>query len=123
MTQDQERGLIFLLAIGLLVGGGITLWPRPRVAVGAWVRAIAVDGVAVLAPVFVEPKKIDVNAASAVELALLPGIGPVLAERIVAYRVAHGAFAKLDQLVEVKGIGASIVNGLRDCAVVGGADQ
>jgi competence ComEA-like helix-hairpin-helix protein len=123
VTQDQERGLIFLLAIGLLVGGAITLWPRPRVVAGGWVRAITVYDVAVIAPVVVEPKKIDINAASAVELALLPGIGPVLAERIVAYRAGHGAFATLDQLAEVKGIGASIVNGLRESAVVVGADQ
>ena len=48
---------------------------------------------------------LDVNAASAEELAELPGIGRVLAERIVDYRTEHGPFEAAEDLTEVSGIG------------------
>ena len=48
---------------------------------------------------------VDLNGASAEQLEALPGIGPVLAERIVAWRTENGGFASVDQLREVPGIG------------------
>ena len=48
---------------------------------------------------------LDINAAAAEELAALPGIGEVLAGRIVAYREEHGPFAAVEDLTEVSGIG------------------
>lgn len=48
---------------------------------------------------------LDLNRASAAELQELPGIGPVLAERIVAWRDANGPFTEVGQLREVSGIG------------------
>jgi competence protein ComEA len=50
-------------------------------------------------------KTLDVNQATAQEFEVLPGIGPVLAERIVEYRQARGAFRNVEQLRHVKGIG------------------
>lgn len=50
---------------------------------------------------------IDLNAAVAGDLDHLPGIGPVLAERIVSWRTEHGRFASVDQLRQVSGIGES----------------
>lgn len=49
--------------------------------------------------------RIDINASSAAQLDALPGIGPVLAERIVSYRSAHGPFAHARDLLDVPGIG------------------
>lgn len=48
---------------------------------------------------------LDLNAATAAELDVLPGIGPVLADRIIEWRTSHGPFASVDQLREVPGIG------------------
>lgn len=48
---------------------------------------------------------VDLNTATAAELDALPGIGPVLAERIVAWRAQNGPFRSVDQLREVAGIG------------------
>jgi competence protein ComEA len=50
---------------------------------------------------------INVNRATAKELEALPGIGPVLANRIVEYRKSHGTFMTLDELQKVPGIGGS----------------
>jgi competence protein ComEA len=61
---------------------------------------------------------VDLNVASAVELEELPGIGPVLAGRIVAYRDQNGPFRSVDQLIEVPGIGPAVLSGLADRARV-----
>lgn len=49
---------------------------------------------------------VDLNAATAEQLDQLPGVGPVLAQRIVDYRTQHGGFRSVDQLQDVDGIGA-----------------
>ena len=61
---------------------------------------------------------VDLNRASAAELETLPGVGPVLAGRIVAYRDENGPFISIDQLIEVPGIGPAVLSGLADQARV-----
>ncbi len=48
---------------------------------------------------------VSLNSATQAELEELPGIGPVTAQKIVAYRTDNGAFSSVDQLLEVSGIG------------------
>ncbi|MBU4232239.1 MAG: helix-hairpin-helix domain-containing protein [Proteobacteria bacterium] len=48
---------------------------------------------------------IDLNRATAEDLAAVPGLGPALAQRIVDYRKAHGPFKKIEDLREVSGVG------------------
>jgi competence protein ComEA len=62
-----------------------------------------------------EVGKINLNTADAPMLQReLSGIGETKAKAIVAYREAHGAFASVDELLEVKGIGESILAKNRD---------
>lgn len=49
--------------------------------------------------------KISLNRAGLQELEHLPGVGPSLAKRILEWRQAHGGFKKIEDLLEVKGIG------------------
>lgn len=62
--------------------------------------------------------RLDLNTATAVQLQSLPGIGPVLAERIVAHRDASGPFTEVGQLREVTGIGERTFQGLADLVAV-----
>ena len=59
------------------------------------------------------PGPVDLNTATEEQLDDLPGIGPVMAKAIVAWRGANGRFASVDQLGEVDGIGPSRLEKLR----------
>ena len=56
---------------------------------------------------------IDLNSGTAQDFDALPGIGPVLAERIVSWRTEHGRFASVDQLREVSGVGEAKFQSIR----------
>lgn len=61
-----------------------------------------------------DPGIISLNTATATELENLPGVGPVLAERIVAWREQNGPFDVVEDLLEVSGIGESKLAAMRD---------
>ena len=66
-----------------------------------------------------EPEKVNINTAGAAELTALPGIGEVLAERIVAYREEHGPFAAVEDIRNVPGIGEGRLAAMADRITVG----
>lgn len=119
-----------LLAVTMvaMVLGSLTLLlvPKPIETVVFKPGTVVNDGFSELAPAFdserealltqqakrqyrvkkpVKPPILNVNTATVSQLDLLPGIGPALAKRIVAYRKAHGRFQSIEQLQEVSGIG------------------
>lgn len=60
------------------------------------------------------PRRVNVNTASIPELDGLPGVGPVTAQRIVAYREQHGPFARIEQLREAKLVNNATFEKLKD---------
>ena len=58
--------------------------------------------------------KVNINSANNAELELLPGIGPVLAQRIVDYRLQIGPYKSIDELQEVPGIGDKLFEQLKN---------
>lgn len=62
---------------------------------------------------------VNVNSATEAELDTLPGVGPVTAQSIIAWREANGSFASVDQLAEVDGIGDGRLAKLRPLVTVG----
>jgi competence protein ComEA len=63
---------------------------------------------------------IDLNTASVAQLDTLPGIGPVIAQRIVDFREFYGPFESIDQLAEIEGISPAMVDRIRPMVTVGG---
>ncbi len=61
---------------------------------------------------------VNLNTASAAELDRLPGIGPSLAKEVIAYRESHGAFAAIEDLLLVPGIGPAKLAALQDLVCV-----
>jgi len=74
---------------------------------------VAVDGAAVASD-----GRVRVNTADITALETLPGVGPVLAERIAAYRDQHGPFGAVEDLLDVPGIGEGKLAALRDAVLV-----
>ena len=62
--------------------------------------------------------RININTATASQLDSLPGIGPVLAQRIIDYREAHGPFTALAQLMQVEGIGEKRLSAILDLITI-----
>lgn len=63
--------------------------------------------------------KININTASASELQKLYRIGPVLAERIIAYREANGGFTTIEEIQNVSGIGEKTFAAIQEQIEVG----
>ena len=97
-------------------GGAI----RPRDLDSVNLARVLVDGEQIQVGIAAESgdSGININTASVAELEDLPGIGPVLAARIVEWRTTNGPFTAVDDLGQVGGIGSSVLDELRSLARV-----
>jgi comEA protein len=106
-----------LLILGSLIYCGI-LWIPPKKTQTPELKPIEINA-KILPIAFVEEGPVNLNRATASDLEKLPGIGPTLAARIVAWRETHGPFKSLEDLLAIPGIGPKILEGLRDKVSVG----
>lgn len=103
LLPSQQRGLAVILA-GLLI---FLTWCAAR---DTWIHPrVDFDQI----PAESLSYRLDLNEVTKYELVQLPGIGPKLAEAIVADRSERGKFSKVDDLGRVRGIGPSLLEGVR----------
>jgi competence protein ComEA len=64
-------------------------------------------------------EKVNINTAGVDELVALPGIGKAYAERIVEYRQKNGPFKKVEDILNVRGIGEKTFDRIKDRLTLG----
>jgi competence protein ComEA len=132
----SSNGSILVHVSGAVVSPGVVVVPADSrvadvVAAAGGVSPVAVleainlaavvhDGEQIIVPTATSASavasdgRIPINSADAATLETLPGVGPVLAERIVAFRTQNGAFGSVEDLLDVPGIGESKLASLRE---------
>jgi len=98
--------------------GQVTASTTTTTATTADQAASEAETIAIADPMLSNFTPIDINRADREALLALPGIGPVLAERIIAYREAHGPFKSVDDLTAISGIGERNINIFRKLVYV-----
>ena len=129
LTPEERRGAAVVVIL-LLLGAGHDLWRarRMRLELRNLAPAAAAPGEVAPAPVdtAVGPPpappasdgRLDLNRATAGDLEALPGIGPVLARRIVEARARSGRVEALEELLAVRGVGPRLFERLHPLLVV-----
>jgi comEA protein len=115
--NNKEKAVLYFLIASLLIGSSISLYKKHKIQKN--IVAIETETTLIsdsLTKATSKPARskstkaefnsqIDINQATPDELEALPGIGPVLAQRIIAERNRVGKFSSLEGLLKVKGIG------------------
>ena len=92
----------------------------PAFRASALILLAALTAASAIADATPPSQKVNINEASAAQLAMLPRVGTKAAERIVEYRKAHGPFSSPEQLMEVKGFGEKRFTELKPYVTVSG---
>lgn len=120
---EREDGAAWVLNLAARVLDGDRIYiPRRQEVTAQGVVSVGRDGslpgpVGTSATGVGAPMRVDINHASAEELDAVPGIGPALAQRIVAYRRANGPFARVEDLTRVPGIGPRTLEAMKEWLV------
>lgn len=122
MKKAGATALLVLTAMfvafvcGMLVGRHFTA--KPVTVQPVKTEYVSVSGTPAADETAAPSGKININTASSVVLDTLPGIGPVLAQRIAAYRDEHGPFTSVEDLAKVEGIGSKTLLEILDLVTV-----
>ncbi len=124
----QEKGIAVFLILSIALGG-VLKWlsfPTSRLTgVKLYSQSTPADTASHPVPRAVSTMKkfpVDINSADSQRLVEIPGIGPVLAHRILKYRKVHGRFQNVAELQRVKGIGPRKLEKIKRYVVVGSKD-
>ena len=122
-TPHERKALWFLLmllAAGLIIRTARDVFSAPVLAEDAGYLTLFEAGAeAYRATSIDEPvAPIDINKATAAELRQLPGVGPVMAKKIIDYRRKNGYFLSVDGLINVDGVGPKRLERWRELLLV-----
>jgi comEA protein len=101
--EVKMRSSRISVALGLIVCLGLVLTPLSAYAQRT--KAVSTE-------------KVNLNTASLEQLQTLPGVGPAMAKKIVEHRAKIGKFTKIDEILNVKGIGEKRFQKMKDRLVV-----
>ena len=123
-SQKLLIGLTVIFAaftLGLFTGRNLNRTPVQIQALPAvTMPAVETESNSETTPAPTESLIININTATSEQFQRLPGIGPVLADRIVAYRETYGSFESIGELMNVSGIGEKKLEAIWDLVTIGG---
>ena len=129
-TKSETR-ILFFLVISFLIGCGVWAYRR-------WMEPLPVVEVETSSPPesatvkevqsFHQSEsdtltKVILNTASGIELERLPGVGPVMAKRILEYRDKQGPFQSIEELIHIKGIGQKTIKKIEPYLLVNSVQE
>ena len=122
--NNKEKLVLYFLIISLIIGSGISLNKRQQERqklgdIEFEIKKIADTGITIkkrgIRTGMIRNRfPVDINHATSKELEVLPGIGPVLAQRIIEERSRVGKFSSPEDLLKVSGIGQKKLAKIRD---------
>lgn len=130
----DDRRAAFLLSVLALTGAGVRYALAPRAAAPGDVALAPSDtpppprgrlqatarAAARLARPLLPGERVDLDRADVTEITRLPRVGPALAQRIVAWRTAHGPIGSLARLDSVPGVGPGLLEAVRQFVTFSG---
>jgi len=123
MLNRRERAVLILVTAAFVAGVGVSLYRRAELKhQAARNPVVVVRDTGTVPDADPGQQPLDLNRATARQLDGLPGIGPVLAGRIVEYRQHRGGFRSVSELRAVPGIGEKRYSTLRKVVQVGTPD-
>lgn len=99
--NPREKAAVIFLSLAFLVGSMVSVVRHFKMKKQLQILCVEVES----PPDSTKDRLVDINHARLEELDALPGIGPVLAQRIITYREMHGGFKTIAELRNVIGIG------------------
>lgn len=109
--DKREKLIIIFLLVALLIGLLFGICQKRAVRVN--VDSSGFD-LSVKEETSLNNPKININKSNSIELMKLKGVGRVLADRIVEYRLKNGNFIMVDDLKKVKGVGQKLYDRIKD---------
>lgn len=120
--NNKEKTVLIFLCVSFLIGAGISFYRNQQYKKNLEKITIMLND-STQPKIYAEDSLetetnlsnlININTASQKELEALPGIGPVLAQRIIEYRKANKGFKSIEEILKVSGIGPKKYSALKD---------
>ncbi len=112
----RELIVVILLISSAVTGLGISLYRASQRDVAVEIEKFKKEEIKLIAldEAVEKSRIININEATEEDLMRLKGIGPALAERIIAHRISNGRFRSIEEIQDVKGIGRKLFDDIKD---------
>ncbi|NQS99751.1 MAG: helix-hairpin-helix domain-containing protein [Candidatus Omnitrophica bacterium] len=114
----QEKVILIFLSLSFVSGLGISAYKKSQQKIELSVQPYKMAALQDADRLIEQHSKVNINSFKTDELTALPGVGPKLAERIIAHHRTHGAFRTKEELMQVKGIGEKTFEKIKGAIVL-----